>query len=129
MPGININQLANEISKAVGEYTEDVTEAIKEEVNDTTNDVYKEVRSNYPYNDRTGKYSKGWKKTKQDKSGKMRRVVWNKDHYRRVHLLEFGHASRNGGRVKAYPHLVPAYEKHGAKLPEKIKKIIQKGGR
>jgi len=128
MVNISINQLANEITKAVREYTEDVSEAIEQEVDATADEVLKEVQANHSYRDRTGKYTKGFAKTSQDRPGVTRRVVWNKKHPTRVHLLEFGHAKRGGGRVPAYPHLRPAYEKHGAKLPEKIKRIIRNGG-
>jgi hypothetical protein len=125
---ISIDNLADAIVSAVREYTEDVSEAIEQEVDATADEVLKEVQTNHSYRDRSGKYTKGFTKTKQDKPGVTRRVVWNKKHYRRVHVLEFGHAKRGGGRVPAYPHLRPAYEKHGAKLPEKIKRIIRNGG-
>lgn len=128
MANISIDQLADAITDAVRQYTEDVSEAIEQEVDATANEVLKEVKTNHPYRDRTGEYTKGFKATKQDRPGVTRRVVWNKKHYRRVHLLEFGHAKRGGGRVPAYPHLRPAYEKHAAKLPEKIKRIIRNGG-
>jgi Bacteriophage protein of unknown function (DUF646). len=128
MVNISINQLANEITKAVREYTEDVSEAIAEKVDEVANEVLKEVQTNHSYKDRTGDYTAGFKVTKQDRGEKTRRVIWNKKHYRRVHLLEFGHAKRGGGRVKAYPHLRPAHDKHAAKLPDEIKRIIRNGG-
>lgn len=125
---ISIDNLADAIVSAVREYTEDVSEAIEQEVDATANEVLKEVQTNHPYKDRTGEYTKGFKITKQDREGRTRRIVWNKKHYRRVHLLEFGHAKRGGGRVPAYPHLRPAYDKHAAQLPERIKRIIRNGG-
>ena len=128
MANVSIDQLADAIVSAVREYTEDVSEAIEQEVDATADEVLKEVQTNHAYKDRTGKYTKGFKVTKQDRPGQTRRVIWNKKHYRRVHLLEFSHAKRGGGRVPAYPHLRPAYDKYGAKLPEKIKRIIRNGG-
>lgn len=128
MANISIDALASEITKAVREYTEDVTEAVENKVDEVANKVLEEVRSNHPYKDRTGEYTKGFKITKRDVNGKTRRVVWNKKHYRRVHLLEFGHAKVNGGRVPGKPHLRPAYDRFGAKLPDEIKKIIRNGG-
>lgn len=126
MAEIRIDQLAAEIANAVQEYTEDVSEAIDQKVDEVANEVRDEVEREA--RKRTGKYAKGFKVSKQDRNGKARRVIWNKKDYRRVHLLEFGHAKVNGGRVQAFPHLRPAYDKFGAKLPDEIKRIIRNGG-
>lgn len=128
MANIPIDHLADEITKAIRAYTDDVSAAIAEAVDETADEILKEVKINHPYRDRTGEYTKGFKKTKQDEPGRTRRIIWNRKHYRRVHLLEFGHAKRGGGRVSAYPHLRPAYEKHAPKLIEKIRQIIKNGG-
>lgn len=123
---INIDNLANEITSAVREYTEDVSTSIEKKVDETAKEVLKETRNLAPK--RTGEYAKSFKITKEDSFGSTKRIVWNKKHYRRVHLLEMGHAKVNGGRVPAFPHLRPAYEKHVADLDEEIKKIIRNGG-
>lgn len=126
---VKVDGLAAAIASAVREYTEDVSEAIAEKVDQTADLVLADTKAGGQYQDRTGNYRKGWKKTKADSTGVTRRIVWNKDEYRRVHLLEFGHATRDGtGRVRAFPHLVPAYEKHGAALPDHIRRIIRNGG-
>lgn len=126
MTNIPIDQLANEISRAVREYTEDVSEAIEKKVDTTADKILAEVKATSKFD--TGNYAKGFKKTKKDEQRKVKRIIWNKKQYRLVHLLEFGHAKRNGGRVAAKPHLRPAYEKYGAQLPEDIKRIIRNGG-
>ncbi|MED5052697.1 HK97 gp10 family phage protein [Anoxybacillus rupiensis] len=126
MANIPIDQLAHEITSAVREYTEDVAVAIDKKVDQVANKVLKEAQALAPK--RTGEYAKTFVKTKEGGYGEHRRIIWNKKHYRRVHLLEFGHAKVNGGRVPAYPHLRPAYEKHAANLPDEIKEIIRNGG-
>jgi hypothetical protein len=123
---IPIDQLAHEITSAVREYTEDVSKAIEKKVDKVANEVLRETKVLAPK--RTGEYANTFIKTKEGGYGEHRRIIWNKKHYRRVHLLEFGHAKVNGGRVPAYPHLRPAYEKHAANLPDEIKEIIRNGG-
>ena len=126
MANIPIDRLADELVQAVKEYTDDVAEGVRKTVDKTAREVLKEAQALAPK--RTGEYAKTFTITKDDGYGATRRIIWNKKHYRRVHLLEFGHAKVNGGRVKEYPHLRPAYEKHGASLLDELKKIIQNGG-
>ncbi|WP_420768755.1 HK97 gp10 family phage protein [Parageobacillus thermoglucosidasius] len=126
MANIRIDQLADEIVSAVREYTEDVASAVDKKVDEVANKVLKEAQALAPK--RTGEYAKTFVKTKEGGYGEHRRIIWNKKHYRRVHLLEFGHAKVNGGRVQAFPHLRPAYEKHAAHLDDEIKQIIRNGG-
>lgn len=125
---INIDQLAKAITDSVDEYTEDVQVGIKRVVNRTSNKVAKEIKTNYPYNDRTGEYTKGWRNSKVDRNGIIKRTIWNRLHYRRVHLLEFGHLTKDGKRVQAYPHVEPAYNKYAKNIDKEIKKVIESGG-
>lgn len=123
---VNINDLANEITSAVREYSEDVSTSIAKKVDEVAKEVLKETKQMAPK--RTGEYARTFKITKEDTFGSTKRIIWNRKHYRRVHLLEFGHAKVNGGRVQAFPHLRPAYDKHAANLDDEIKEIIRNGG-
>lgn len=123
---ISLDQLASEITQAVKEYTEDVTWAINAEVETTADKVLAEVKN--LSRKRTGEYAKAFVKTDKSLSGNRRYVIWNRKHYRRVHLLEFGHAKVGGGRVQAYPHLRPAHDKYAGELESNIKRIIRNGG-
>lgn len=126
MVNIPIDRLADELVSAIKEYTEDVEIGVRKAVDKTAREVLKEAQALAPK--RTGEYAKTFTITKDDGYGVTRRIIWNKKHYRRVHLLEFGHAKVNGGRVRAFPHLRPAYDKHGARLPDELKKVIENGG-
>lgn len=123
---IRIDRLAAEIANAVRGYTEDVSKAIAAEVNNTAKETLDEIKAHSP--EQHGDYKKGWAITKEDSRGTTRRVVWNKKHYRLVHLLEKGHAKRNGGRVAGKPHVGPAEQKYIALLQDRIRQIIQNGG-
>ncbi|MDO3680564.1 HK97 gp10 family phage protein [Paenibacillus ehimensis] len=122
MADISVDQLADAITKAVREYTEDVSEAIDRKVDEVAENIRATTTAEAPK--MSGKYAKGFKVTKQGN----RRYVWNKKDHRRVHLLEFGHAKLGGGRVQAYPHLRPAYDKHVGELEDGVKRIIRNGG-
>lgn len=122
----SIDDLANQIVQAVKSYTDDVTNAIEKEVDDTAERIKQEAIDNSPK--RTGDYAKGFKVTKQNRGGINRRVIWNKKHSRRVHLLEFGHAKRGGGRVAGRAHLRPAYDGNVETMQQNIRRIIQNGG-
>ncbi len=129
---INIDQLANEITQAVQEYTQDVSEGIELTVDDVATQVLMETAMRAPHSDSEtgGEYARSFVKTNKSlkSHGYRKYVIWNKKHHRRVHLLEFGHAKVNGGRVRAYPHMVPAYEKYAPQLETRIKRVIQNGG-
>lgn len=126
MADITIGQLANEMAKLIGEYTEGVAEGIGNEVLSTADKVLKDVK--LLARKHTGEYAKTFIKTDKSLPGNRRYVVWNKKHYRRVHLLEYGHAKVGGGRVPAYPHLRPAHDKYADEMVDNIKRIIENGG-
>ena len=103
---INIDQFAIEVMQELDAYREDVQEAVEKAVKETAKQTAAELRSISPEGD-TGEYAKHWS-YKRDKnlSGRHRydMVVYSKKpEYRITHLLEKGHAKRNGGRVNGIP--------------------------
>jgi len=122
---IAIDNLAREILSAVTNYTEDVTKAIAEEAKATAQLIKEEARDNAPKN--TGAYSKGFTVKTVRRSGEVKYYVYNKERYRLTHLLEFGHATVNGGAVPAQPHILPAYYRYEPLYIRSIKSIIGRG--
>lgn len=125
MANVSIDQLAQELTMAVRQYTRDVSEAIELETDITADAITKEIAANSPRD--TGKYAKGWKVTPKKAYGTYRAVIHNKI-YQLVHLLEFGHAKADGGRVDGKPHVRPAYDRHVTKYEKRIKEILKNGG-
>lgn len=93
----------------------DLRRAVNEAVKETAETAAKMLRQGDPYQERTGKYTKDWdsklRKGKYTSEVMTEQYsVYNKKHFRLTHLLEKGHQSRNGGRVKAYEHIKPTYD-------------------
>lgn len=114
----SVDDLADLVMVGLREYSELADTAMKKAVRKTAASVKKEISENAPK--RTGRYAKSWmaKKTKEN-SHSLEMTVHSKDRYQIAHLLEKGHAKRNGGRVAAIPHIAPA-EENGADLLESL---------
>jgi len=114
----SIDNMADEIIKGLREYSELADDAMKKAVRKTATSVKKEISANAPKD--SGKYAKSWtaKKTKEN-SHTLEMTVHSKNRYQIAHLLENGHAKRNGGRVEGKPHIAPA-EETGAELLESL---------
>lgn len=94
--------LEAEITKALNAFNEDVSKEIEESVDNLADKTASKLKGVSPV--LTGEYANDWN-VKRDKRG--RRIIYQKEEYRIAHLLEFGHAKKNGGRVAAITHIKP----------------------
>lgn len=99
---VEIN-LAQEISRNLKQYSSEVERKLQSSKKEVGQKAVKDLRNSGKFNDRTGSYRKGWKLKKEGNNY----IVWNETDYQLTHLLEFGHALRNGGRSKAFTHIKP----------------------
>ena len=108
---VSIDQLSSAIMEGLNEYADLAANSVKKAVKKAGNTVKQDINSSAPV--RTGKYAKSWQaKTTKETSQSLEVTVYSPSRYMLAHLLEHGHAKRNGGRVRAIPHIAPA-EEHG----------------
>jgi hypothetical protein len=123
---VSVDDLAAVITEEVKKYTDDVQESIKKEVKSTASKVKKEIKAKSPKD--TGEYADGWSRKTSTKGGQIEVTIYNKEKPSLTHLLEMGHAKRNGGKVAAIPHIRPSYDNLIPQMEKKIEKIIKNGG-
>ena len=115
---IQIDDLADEISRLASEYGKHCAETTKECVNSVAKKTLQKIRENSP--EKTGKYKKGWKKTVVEENASRLVVSIHDTKYSLVHLLEKGHQKRDGGRVNAIKHVEPAEQAAIAELEKEL---------
>lgn len=126
MKKVTIDSLAETISKELLNYSEVTTEKVKTAVKEAGNRVKKEIQANAPKD--TGKYSSSWTvKNTRETSNSLEVTVHSRDRYQLAHLIEFGHAKRNGGRTKAIEHIKPAEEIGLEQYEKDIEEAIRNG--
>ena len=124
---VKVDNLASELMKALEEFSDFTDEAVDKGVSETAKDAVKKLQSAHPagsgqYGSWDKSYNRGWtvKKTKRDKTA----TIHNATDYQLTHLLEKGHALKNGGRTRAFPHIAPVAEECEDALIKNIKKYI-----
>ena len=120
----------DDLTGAVTEYVRFYTDAVNEEVKEIVKDLGEEGRDKLKvegsFQNRSGKYRKGWKMTYEDTRYALKAIVHNKV-YQLTHLLESGHAKYLWGRdtgemVRAFPHI----EKVNEEVQEKFVREVER---
>ena len=112
------NDLSGEIMKCLQEYTEEVVEALEKTEKELADEAVRTLKQTSPK--KSGKYARSWTQTKQGK----KRIVHNR-RYQLTHLLEKGHAKRNGGRVAARVHIAPVEQRISKEAVERLKENLK----
>lgn len=127
---VSLDSLDEEIKKELENFNAEVINAANESFQETAKEAAEMLKKGGPYQERTGAYTKDWA---VDKRGSRTSVVtglngysvYNKKHYQLTHLLEKGHQSRKGGRVKAFSHIAPVNEQLGEMVTGKIESKLR----
>ena len=123
---IGVEELSDAVKKDLEEYSKLSDKQLKASVLKVAKETCQQIKDTAPR--RTGAYAESWttKKTRETPNG-LEMTIYSKDQYQLSHLLENGHALRQGGRSPAFPHIAPAEQAGIAKLEEEVKKVISDG--
>ena len=120
----SVDELASQINLIMSDYSTAAAADVKSAVRRTANSVKNQIKQNAPV--KTGGYKSSWAtKTISNTAYGMQITVYSKNRYQIAHLLEKGHANRNGGRTAAIRHIAPAEEAGKTKLLSEIKKALK----
>lgn len=123
------DNLPDEIAALLEESGSEIKKAVNEAIKEVAEEASEDLKRGRPYKERTGKYTKSWIAEKRTSkvsavTGTDEYSVHNKK-YQLTHLLENGHASRNGGRVRAYEHIGPEEKETAQRLTERIAEKVE----
>ena len=119
----SVDGFADELVSLLKEYTDEVTEGMEDAKEENAKEAVKILKSTSPVGRRKRrKYKDGWRAKKVGTAW----VVHNATNYQLTHLLEKGHALKNGGRSRAFPHIAPVEQKAIKSYEDKLaRRLVQ----
>ena len=125
----NIDNLTEAIGRELTLYSQEVTESIKKEAKSSMNELVKRTKETAPVGHRKKHYRDNIssKKTQEDIHGISYTWYVKGSDYRLSHLLENGHALRNGDRTRGTHFIANASEPILAEFERKIEEAIRNG--
>lgn len=109
---ISLDQFAAEIGNMLDEYGDDIDEGVKKVTHQLALAGVRELKSASKSTfGGTGKYAAGWRTHSETERFAQHETLHNAAVPGLPHLLEHGHAKRNGGRVPGRVHIKPIEDK------------------
>ena len=129
MKKITAAELSSEINKILEEWRGVTEEGVAAGLAASAEHAVNELHgANPPGSGQYGswaEYNASWKASETPwAKHKASIVVHNEKKYRLTHLLENGHALKNGGRTRPFPHIAPVAEAAERDLLDQIRKYI-----
>lgn len=117
------SNFADTITASLQQFSDEKTKEIKNIITDKSKALAENIKRDSPRRKTNGgKYAKGWTQKKDYESNlNIQYTIFNRGSQASLsHLLENGHANRDGGRVEGIPHIAPNTEKIEKEIDEAI---------
>ena len=122
---LQVNEFEHAVNAILADYKDTINADVQAITKSVAKDTVKKVQAAAPV--RTGAYKKSIKSKVTEKGvNRATSVVYAAaPRYRLTHLLEYGHAKVNGGRVQARPHWSQAEQDAISEFERKLKEAIE----
>lgn len=118
---IPVERLATEIKTILDEYSDDITQDLEKITESVAKAGSKAIRASARSTfGGTGKYASGWTQRIERKGYWTKATIYNGKTPGLPHLLEYGHAMRNGGRVTGRAHIEPVEQQISQQFERKV---------
>ena len=104
---VPLEQLASSIDKILKDYADGVIVGMDEVTKKIAQKGAKAVGGEAKARGWGHDYDTGWTSQLETTRFGVTATIYNKNKAGLAHLLEKGHAKRNGGRTRAFPHIAP----------------------
>lgn len=126
---ISVDELGDAIDKELTLYSEEIIKGVKKQAKESMDQLVRETKATAPVGRRKRHYKDSIRSRKEKESDRSVSYLWYVDgsDYRLSHLLEHGHALRNGGRVSGTHFIQNALDPIMEEYVSKIEEVIQNG--
>lgn len=126
MANIKLDKLEDALKKELTLYQDDINTSVREAVKVNMRAMVKETKAQR-FKEDTGNYRKAIASRPGIRTPNTLSMIWyvKAPHYRLSHLLEYGHATRNGGRTVAYGFISKAEDTAITNLEKDITEAIK----
>lgn len=126
---IEIDQIAEAIDEELTIYSDHVIEGVKKTAKEKMKQLVKKTKATAPVGKREEHYKDNIASKKLGETARQISYLWyvKGDDYHLSHLLENGHQTKNGGRVKGTHFIKKASDPIIEAYLEEVKEVIENG--
>lgn len=121
-----VDKLGAAIKQVLADYGDEVAGGMEDAVKKVTRAgataLRAQSRQTFPRG--TGAYASGWRSRLDTKKRTAQGTIYNADLPGLPHLLEYGHANRNGGRTPGRAHIKPVEEQIIAEFTKEVERAL-----
>lgn len=126
---ISVDELGDTIDKELTLYSDEIIKGVKKQAKESMDQLVRETKATAPVGRRKRHYKDSIRSRKDKETDRSVSYLWYVDgsDYRLSHLLEYGHALRNGGRVSGTHFIQNALDPIMEEYVSKVEEVIQNG--